>query len=69
MESDSGTLTFRPAEDFDWNVLLDFAASEPVNWIKPERLQAERGTNNYRNHWSWIAEREGRPVGRALQVA
>jgi RimJ/RimL family protein N-acetyltransferase len=66
METDSGALTFRSAEDSDWNVLLDFATSEPVTWIGSKRLQAEHGTNNYRNHWSWIAEREGRPVGRAL---
>jgi len=37
-----------------------------VAWIDGSRLGEELSTGSYRPEWSWIAEQDGRPVGRAL---
>ncbi|MFG6403102.1 GNAT family N-acetyltransferase [Microbacterium sp. P04] len=39
---------------------------EPVAWVAPAQLREEMATGNYRPEWSWIAERDGRMIGRAL---
>lgn len=60
------TVTFRATTEDDREALLAFSTSEPVAWIGPDRYRAESGTDNYRPGWSWLAERDGRPVARAL---
>lgn len=60
------TVTFRATTGDDREALLAFSTSEPVAWIGPDRYRAESGTDNYRPGWSWLAERDGRPVARAL---
>lgn len=60
------TVTFRATTEDDREALLAFSTSEPVAWIGPDRYRAESGTHNYRPGWSWLAERDGRPVARAL---
>ncbi|TDW69070.1 acetyltransferase (GNAT) family protein [Curtobacterium sp. PhB25] len=60
------TVTFRATIEDDREALLAFSTSEPVAWIGPDRYRAESGTDNYRQGWSWLAERDGRPVARAL---
>jgi ribosomal protein S18 acetylase RimI-like enzyme len=60
------TVAFRATTEDDREALLAFSTSEPVAWIGPDRYRAESGTDNYRPGWSWLAERDGRPVARAL---
>lgn len=60
------TVTFRATTEDDREALLAFSTSEPVAWIGPDRYRAESGTHNYRPGWSWLAERDSRPVARAL---
>ncbi len=35
-------------------------------WVEQSRFRDELATRNYRYEWSWLAERAGRQVGRAL---
>lgn len=66
MTDTSETLTVRHAQPEDIADLGLWTSAEPVAWIDGERFAAELATRNYRLEWSWIAERDGRPVGRAL---
>ncbi|SPL88762.1 unnamed protein product [[Actinomadura] parvosata subsp. kistnae] len=43
-----------------------WTVTEPVGWIPAERYLAELAENMYRPEWTWIAEIDGRVVGRAL---
>ncbi|MFE9954076.1 GNAT family N-acetyltransferase [Micromonospora sp. NPDC005299] len=40
--------------------------TEPVGWITADRYLAELAEDMYRPEWTWIAEHDGRVVGRAL---
>ncbi|MGU3411812.1 GNAT family N-acetyltransferase [Microbacterium sp. M1A1_1b] len=60
------TVTVRASTPDDLEALLAFRTSDPVSWIGPDRYRQESGTRNYRPEWSFLAERDGRPVGRAL---
>ncbi|MDP4334224.1 GNAT family N-acetyltransferase [Curtobacterium sp. A7_M15] len=60
------SVTFRSADGDDLEALLAFSTDEPVSWIGADRYRAESATRNYRPEWSWLALRDGRPVGRAL---
>jgi ribosomal protein S18 acetylase RimI-like enzyme len=64
----SADVTFLPGSDPDVGLeaLLAFSTDEPVAWVGADRLRAERDTGNYRDEWSFVAVRDGRPVGRAL---
>ncbi|QTE28141.1 GNAT family N-acetyltransferase [Pengzhenrongella sicca] len=62
----SSPLTIRPAAPCDQVVLDHWASAEPVAWVDMARLRREMTTRNYRYEWSWLAERGGRAVGRAL---
>ena len=50
----------------DTSLLSGWENTEPVAWVDDVRLRQEMNTRNYRPEWSWIAEREGAFVGRAL---
>ncbi|MEE6273189.1 GNAT family N-acetyltransferase [Georgenia wangjunii] len=58
--------TFRSATPDDQLLLDEWTATEPVAWVNRSRLHDELATQNYRYEWSWLAERSGQPVGRAL---
>lgn len=60
------TVTFRASSPDVAEALLAFSTSDPVSWIGPDRYRQESGTRNYRPEWSFLAERDGRPIGRAL---
>lgn len=59
-------LTFRPATPGDQLLLDEWATTEPVAWVDRSRLHDELTTRNYRHEWTWVAERSGEPVARAL---
>ncbi|WIB59882.1 GNAT family N-acetyltransferase [Curtobacterium sp. MCLR17_007] len=60
------TVTFRASPPDDLEALLAFSTSDPVSWIDADRYRQESVTRNYRPEWSFLAERDGRPIGRAL---
>lgn len=60
------SVTFRSVDGDDLEALLAFSTDEPVAWIGADRYRAESASQNYRPEWSWLALRDGRPVGRAL---
>jgi ribosomal protein S18 acetylase RimI-like enzyme len=66
MTDSSPQLQIRRATPDDVPVLTRWTSDDPVAWIDAERLTEELRTGNYRPEWSWIAERAGQPVGRAL---
>lgn len=47
-------------------LLTAWTSVDPVAWVERQALTDELATGNYRPEWSWIAEEDGRPVGRAL---
>lgn len=57
---------FRSSNSADLDTILTFANAEPVGWIDAARHRRELATNNYRDHWTWIAEANGTPVARAI---
>ena len=59
-------LTFRPARPEGDAVLDDWTTTEPVAMVDRSQHRRELATRNYRHEWAWLAERAGRPVGRAL---
>lgn len=60
------TLTFRASTTADLEALLAFTTSEPVAWTGPDRYRDEAAAHNLRPAWSWLALRDGVPVGRAI---
>lgn len=60
------TLTFRASTGSDLEALLAFSTSEPVAWTVADRYRQESAARNLRPEWSFLAERDGRPVGRAI---
>ena len=50
----------------DIPLLTEWSSTEPVAWVGARRFTDELSTGNYRPEWSWIAEQDGRMVGRAL---
>jgi ribosomal protein S18 acetylase RimI-like enzyme len=60
------TLTVRASTTSDLEALLAFTTSEPVAWTGPDRYRDEAATRNHRPEWSWLALRDGIPVGRAI---
>jgi len=60
------TLTFRASTGSDLEALLAFSTSEPVAWTVADRYRQESAARNHRPEWSFLAERDGRPVGRAI---
>jgi ribosomal protein S18 acetylase RimI-like enzyme len=66
MTDPSVPLHIRRAAPADVSLLLGWQSEEPVEWTKPDQLSEELATRSYRPEWSWVAERDGRMVGRAL---
>lgn len=60
------TVAFRASSPDDLEAVLAFSTSDPVSWIGPDRYRQESATRNYRPEWSFLALRDGQPVGRAL---
>jgi len=56
----------RRADSSDIPLLVAWTNTEPVHWVRGASLSEELATGNYRPEWSWIAEQNGRPIGRAL---
>ena len=66
MTESSDTFTIRRATARDIRTLTEWRSTDPVVWVDAEQLTAESATRNYRPEWSWIADRDGEPVARAL---
>ncbi|MDM7884420.1 GNAT family N-acetyltransferase [Curtobacterium sp. RHCKG23] len=60
------TVSVRASTAADLEALLAFSTSAPVSWTRPDRYRQESLTGNHRPEWSFLAVRDGRPVGRAL---
>ncbi|MFC8914700.1 GNAT family N-acetyltransferase [Streptomyces sp. NPDC047821] len=59
-------MLLRPAHDADLDRVAAVTVDEPVSWIPADRYRAELAEAMYRPEWTWIAERDGRVVARAL---
>lgn len=66
MTDTGSTLLIRRARLDDVPLLTEWRTEEPVAWVDATRLTAELATGNYRTEWTWVAEQDGRLVGRAL---
>jgi ribosomal protein S18 acetylase RimI-like enzyme len=66
MTDTNASFTVRRAELDDVPALRAWASDEPVAWIDASRFAVELSSRNYRPEWSWIAEQDGRQIGRAL---
>jgi ribosomal protein S18 acetylase RimI-like enzyme len=64
-DADSPLIVRRGRSD-DVPLLTAWASPDPVAWVDRQRLTDEIATGSYRPEWSWIAEQDGHPVGRAL---
>lgn len=59
-------LTIRPCVPDDLSTLEQWSNADPVASVDRTRFREEMASGNYRYEWTWIAERAGRPVGRAV---
>ncbi|MBC9714859.1 GNAT family N-acetyltransferase [Streptomyces sp. TRM66268-LWL] len=59
-------MLFRSATVSDTDRVAAVVVDEPVGWIPAERYLDELGQRMYRPEWTWLAEDEGRLMGRAL---
>jgi len=59
-------VVFRSISHSDVDSVASVEAWEPVGFIDSDRFRAEYAERQYRDEWTWIAEREGRIVARAL---
>ncbi|MEV0584606.1 GNAT family N-acetyltransferase [Nonomuraea sp. NPDC050310] len=59
-------ISFRPTTEADLAHLTSWTVEEPVGWIPAGRYLDDLAEGMYRPEWSWLAVRDGRPVGRAL---
>jgi ribosomal protein S18 acetylase RimI-like enzyme len=66
MTDTSAPVSIRRATPDDLPLLLAWTSDGPVAWIDAARLSAEWPTRAFRPEWSWIAEQDGRVIGRAL---
>lgn len=60
------TVTVRASTVDDLEALLAFTTDEPVAWTGADRYRRESATRNHRPEWSFLAERDGEVVGRAI---
>ncbi|MER7824832.1 dihydrofolate reductase family protein [Streptomyces sp. NPDC096097] len=56
----------RPTTEADLDRVTAVTVDEPVGWIPADRYLEELQEGMYRPEWTWIAERDGRVVARAL---
>ena len=66
MTDNAGSVTVRLAQPNDQALLEECTSAEPVAWVNQIHLLDDLAARNYRYEWSWLAERGGRAVGRAL---
>ncbi|ROS61228.1 ribosomal protein S18 acetylase RimI-like enzyme [Frigoribacterium sp. PhB160] len=66
MTDTDASLLIRRCRRADVPLLTAWTSADPVAWVGRRALTDELETGAYRPEWSWIAERDGRPVGRAL---
>ncbi|MFF7634766.1 GNAT family N-acetyltransferase [Kitasatospora sp. NPDC008050] len=59
-------MRFRPTTETDLALVLDWDVAEPVAWITADRHREESAGRRLRPEWTWIAEEDGRVLGRAL---
>ncbi|GAB3359719.1 GNAT family N-acetyltransferase [Micromonospora halotolerans] len=57
---------YRAAAPAELDRVTSWIVTEPVGWISADRYLAELADDMYRAEWTWIAERDGQVVGRAL---
>ncbi|MFF5229021.1 GNAT family N-acetyltransferase [Dactylosporangium sp. NPDC000521] len=56
----------RAATPGDIDRVAAVVVDEPVGWISAERFRADLAAHMYRPEWTWIAERDGQIIARAL---
>ncbi|MGI5185892.1 GNAT family N-acetyltransferase [Dactylosporangium sp. CA-152071] len=56
----------RAATPDDIDRVAAVVVDEPVGWISAERFRADLAARMYRPEWTWIAERDGQIIARAL---
>jgi len=56
----------RSTTDADVDRVAACVVDEPIGWIAAERYLAEAAEGMYRPEWTWIGERDGRVLARAL---
>lgn len=66
MTKSSSSVLIRRVATRDTALLSGWENAEPVEYVDDFRLHQEMSTRNYRAEWSWVAERDGAIVGRAL---
>lgn len=66
MTNTAGPLMIRRALPRDVPLLEAWRSNEAVAWVEVDRFREEMASRHYRLERSWIAERDGQPVGRAL---
>jgi RimJ/RimL family protein N-acetyltransferase len=59
-------MLFRPTTEADQERVAAVIVDEPVGWIDADRYLDELKQGMYRPEWTWIAEDDGRIVGRSL---
>ncbi|MFF3452822.1 hypothetical protein ACFYXH_00590 [Streptomyces sp. NPDC002730] len=59
-------MLFRPTTEADQECVAAVIVDEPVGWIDADRYLDELKQGMYRPEWTWIAEDDGRIVGRSL---
>ncbi|MGA5823314.1 GNAT family N-acetyltransferase [Kitasatospora sp. NPDC094028] len=59
-------MRFRSTTETDLDLVLDWDVAEPVAWISAARHREESAARRLRPEWTWIAEEDGRVLGRAL---
>jgi ribosomal protein S18 acetylase RimI-like enzyme len=57
---------YRAGAPADLDRVTSWIVTEPVGWIPADRYLADLAEGMYRPEWTWIAERDGQVVGRAL---
>ncbi|WP_433114693.1 GNAT family N-acetyltransferase [Micromonospora sp. CA-246542] len=59
-------ISYRASTPADLDRVTAWVGTEPVGWIPADRYLADLADGMYRPEWTWIAEHDGRVVGRAL---
>ncbi|MCG5444117.1 GNAT family N-acetyltransferase [Micromonospora sp. NIE79] len=59
-------ISYRPTAPADVDRVTSWIVTEPVGWIPADRYLSDLAEGMYRPEWTWIAERDGQVVGRAL---
>lgn len=63
---DGDSVRFRSTTETDLALVQAWEVTEPVAWIAAEQHREESAAHRLRPEWTWIAEEDGRVLGRAL---